>query len=148
VYAQKGLTDMSFQIGDWVWLSILNLKRRMPGMPKLMPKYVGHFRVTRKVNETTYKLDLKDTEKKVHNVFHIPLLKPYKGTEPTTIMTVIRYEDKYSNGTYRRYEVRCIVDHRVTQRIRTHADGYKSDKKPDGIEYLVAWKGFDNIHDT
>jgi hypothetical protein len=147
-YAQKGLTDMSFQIGDWVWLSTLNLKRRLAGTPKLMPKYVGPFRVTRKVNETTYELDLKDTKKKVHPVFHSSLLKPYKGPEPTTIMPIILDEDKDSNGTYQRYEVRCIVDHRVTHRRRTKADGSKSDKKPDGIEYLVAWKGFDNIHNT
>jgi hypothetical protein len=147
-YAQKGLTDMSFQIGDWIWLSTLNLNRRLAGTPKLMPKYAGPFRVTRKVNETTYELDLKDTKKKVHHVFHISLLKPYKGPEPTTIMPIILDEDKDSNGTYQRYEVRCIVDHRVTHRRRTKADGSKSDKKPDGIEYLVAWKGFDNIHNT
>jgi hypothetical protein len=147
-YAQRKMVDEPFRVGEYVWLSTLNLKRRMVGTPKLMPKFVGPFKVVKAVNETTYKLDLAETQKKIHPVFHSSLLKRYKGTVPQKVMPIVLEEDADSNGTYQRYEVHAIVDHRITHRTRPRADGTRTAKRADGVEYLIQWKGFDAIHNT
>ena len=55
-HAQKRMVDASYLAGEYVWLSTVNLRRRLHGCPKLMPKFCGPFKITKVVNETTYEL--------------------------------------------------------------------------------------------
>ena len=80
-YLQKGLQDSAFLEGDYVWLTV-NIRRRLSGTPKLMPRYVGPFKVLKQMGETSYQLDLKETGKRMHDVFHSSLLKKHKGPIP------------------------------------------------------------------
>jgi hypothetical protein len=144
---QKKFTEQPFQVGNWVWLSTLNLRRRMPGTSKLMPKFVGPFKVIKQVNPTTYALDLKDTRKRIHPVFHSSLLKLHKGPVPQKILPII-LEDDVQDGTSERYEVECITDHRLTHRRRSKEDGTRTNKVATGLQYLIKWKGYDAIHNT
>jgi hypothetical protein len=60
-------------------LSTKNLRMRAEDLGsavKLMPKYVGPFKVTDRIGTQAYRLDLPDTYT-VHNVFHTSLLRPY-----------------------------------------------------------------------
>lgn len=147
-YAQKGLSDKPFKVGEYVWLSTLNLRRRLHGTPKLMPRYVGPFKITAAVNDTAYKLDIGETRRKVHNVFHSSLLRQHKGIVPAKPLPIILSEDADAQGTYQRYEVEMIVKHRLKHHQRSRSDGTRAAKRLDGIEYLVKWKGFDIIHNT
>ena len=45
---------------------------------KLRPKYIGPFRVMDDVTKTAVRLNLPATMNKVHPVFHVNLLKPYR----------------------------------------------------------------------
>ena len=67
--------------GDLVMLSTSHLRPTGPAaeLPaKLRPKYIGPFRVMDDVTKTAVRLNLPTTMNKVHPVFHVNLLKPYR----------------------------------------------------------------------
>jgi Chromo (CHRromatin Organisation MOdifier) domain len=145
-YMQKGMEDTAFQQGEYVWLSTINLRRRFTGTPKLMPRYVGPFKVVKLVGETSYKLDLGETGKRLHDVFHSSLLRRHKGPIPKKVSPIVFDGDEDKRGE--RYEVERILKHRCRYRTRPKADGTRTEKVLDDVQYLIRWKGFDDLHDT
>ena len=129
-YLQKGLQDSAFLEGDYVWLSTVNIRRRLTCTPKLMPRYVGPFKVLKQMGETSYKLDLKETGKRMHDVFHSSLLKKHKGPIPASIKPIILDEEDAKPGVSPRYEVETILKHRIMNRTRPRADGTRTSKNP------------------
>jgi hypothetical protein len=76
-YVDKHRGELSFEVGDRVLLSSLNIK--LPptlGSYKLNEKYLGPFKILEKVSEVNYKLDL-PTLMGVHPVFHFSKLKEF-----------------------------------------------------------------------
>jgi hypothetical protein len=63
--------------GDNIWLEAKNLV--VKGSRKLLPKRYGPFKVLECIGAVAYQLKLPPTIK-VHDVFHIDLLSPYKET--------------------------------------------------------------------
>ena len=132
-YANKKRRDLSFEVGDKVLLSGSHINQ--PGSRKLNPKYLGPFEITRVISPVSYQLKLPD-DWKIHDVFHISLLKPY-------------YEDKYDRDInvrpaavsiedgYPVYEVEMILD----KRERKYGRGKR-------IEYLVKWLGYPTYEST
>jgi hypothetical protein len=68
-----------FKEGDKVWLEGTNLKLPYE-MPKLSPRQYRPFRVAPKILDMAYQLELPEGWK-IHSMFHISLLTPYKKTE-------------------------------------------------------------------
>ncbi|KAJ9519333.1 hypothetical protein QJQ45_023132 [Haematococcus lacustris] len=66
--------------GDMVLLSTQNMrgKANLPGVRKLKPRYVGPFSVQYMVGKAAVKLWLPDEWSRLHNVFHVSLVKPYR----------------------------------------------------------------------
>ena len=58
-------------------MSTKNIRLKTPGAKKLLLKWIGPFRVTARIGAVAYRLELTDTMR-IHNVFHVSLLKPYK----------------------------------------------------------------------
>jgi hypothetical protein len=78
----RGHRAVSFSLGDWVWLRVRHrspatLSAVMRG--KLRPRYFGPYKVAAMINEVAYRLELPSTAR-IHNVFHIGLLKKFLGT--------------------------------------------------------------------
>src|SRR5258708_36585775 len=65
-------------IGQRVWLEGCNL--HVSGPAKLRPKWYGLFQIKQKIGNVGYCLELPNSIK-VHDVFHIDLLTPYKEME-------------------------------------------------------------------
>jgi hypothetical protein len=72
-------TAPTFQTGDQVWLDGRNIKTFHP-TAKLAPKHHGPFPIIRVLSPITYELRL-PVQWKLHPVFHVDLLTPYRETE-------------------------------------------------------------------
>ena len=66
------------RIGDKVWLLRWNLKTHRPS-DKLDYQRLGSFSIIKQVNEVAYRLELPPSMK-IHPVFHVSLLEPYKDS--------------------------------------------------------------------
>jgi integrase-like protein/chromodomain-containing protein len=117
-------------VGQRVWLEGCNLHIRGPA--KLLPKHYGPFPITQKIGSVAYQLQLPPLIK-VHDMFHIDLLTPYKETEeygqaytrppPITVQSEEEYE----------------VDSILQARRKTPGDS---------IKYKVHWKGYPSADDS
>ena len=118
-----------FNVGDKVWLQAKQIKIHQQSA-KLGPKQLGPFEVTKVRSDIDYKLTLPPALK-VHNVFHVDRLSPYRGnkvnglTPPPPEPVTIEGKEEYK------------VDH-----IR--------DSKLFGrtLKYLMRWKGYGEGEDT
>jgi len=121
------ITEM--KVGDQVWLEGRNLS--IAGNWKLSPKRYGPFPITRKIGTVTYQLQL-PVSMKIHDVFHVDLLLPYKEMEAystpyTCPPPIIDNEEEY--------EIKAILDSRRKGRGRQ-------------LQYLVHWKGYPHSNDS
>ena len=120
---------MEIKEGNQVWLEGHNLS--IAGNRKLSPKCYGPFTVTQMISPVAAHLDLPKSMK-IHNVFHMDLLLPYKETEQygmpfTCPPPIINSEEEY--------EIENILD------ARHHGRGHK-------LQYLVYWKGYPHSNDS
>jgi hypothetical protein len=77
IYADHRRRELHFKVGDHVYLKVSPFKgtRHFRVKGKLAPRFVGPFRVTKRVGVVAYQLDLPQSLSTVHNVFHISQLK-------------------------------------------------------------------------
>nr|KYP55647.1 Transposon Ty3-I Gag-Pol polyprotein [Cajanus cajan] len=84
-WADSHRRDLSFDVGDWVYVRLR--PRRQSSVTgqylgKLQKRFFGPFRVLEKIGAVAYRLDLPPSAK-IHNVFHISLLRPHQGPLPS-----------------------------------------------------------------
>ena len=78
-YVDKRRRDLQFKVGDRVflkvspWKGVLRFGRR----GKLRLRYIGPYEIISRVGPVAYKLDLLPELSKVHNVFHVSMLRKY-----------------------------------------------------------------------
>ncbi|GJU11673.1 hypothetical protein Tco_1134069 [Tanacetum coccineum] len=71
------------------WKGVVRFGKR----GKLNPRYVGPFKVTERVGEVAYKLELPEELSRVHNTFHVSNLKKCHADEPLAVQL-----DGHSSG--------------------------------------------------
>lgn len=69
-------TPREFSVGDKVFLRV-KIERSAIKSSKLFARYVGPFTIIQKVNFIAYQLEFPNSLAKMHNVFHVSLLKTY-----------------------------------------------------------------------
>lgn len=64
---------MEFEVDDLVFVKTSPLKHvmRFGNVGKLVPRFVGHFKVLEQIRSSTYRVDLLEMMVGVHNVFHL-----------------------------------------------------------------------------
>jgi hypothetical protein len=139
VYADQKRRDATFTAGDRVLLNTRHLRVKAPDgkkasgkrMKKLMPKWIGPFKVLKRVGAVAYELEVPPSMK-MHDVFHVSLLKPYHtdGTvQPPPVTVMLDGEQEF--------EVERILLHELVRK-----------GKRKSYRYLVKWKGFSAEHNT
>jgi hypothetical protein len=76
-YADKRRRDLSFEIGDFIYLKVSPMRgtRRFRVKGKLAPRYVGPFNIIDCKGEVAYQLELPPQLSEVHDVFYVSQLK-------------------------------------------------------------------------
>ena len=135
--ADDSRQHMEFDIGDYVLVNADHIQadwERQRPTRKLGPKKLGPYRITHKVSDVAFKLELPPSIR-VHPVFHISLLEKYRPNvtqfrhrtpprPPPVIINDHPLDDEY--------EVEQILDDKTTRQRR---------------HFLVKWKGYP-IHES
>ena len=120
----KVMEQPDFKVGDQVMLNAKNITTKRPSK-KLDNKNLGPFKITEKVGNRAYRLELPETMK-VHDVYHVSLLEPYREAEIIPGRRAPPPPPIEVDGE-QEYEVEGIG---------------KSRKNKGHVEYLVLWKGY------
>ena len=80
-YADVRRRELEFQVDDWVFLKVSPMKgvMRFRKKWKLSPRYIGPYKILKKVGKVAYELELQKELATTHPVFHISLLKKCVG---------------------------------------------------------------------
>jgi hypothetical protein len=126
---EQRMKPYKFNVRDKVWLQAKQIKVHQQSA-KLGPKQLGPFEVTEVRSEVDYKLALPPALR-IHDVFHVDRLSPYKGNEvngqvpPPPEPVTVKGEEEY--------EVDHIRDSKLFGRT---------------LKYLVRWTGYGEGEDT
>jgi transposase InsO family protein len=119
-YYDEKHTPRTFNVGDKVLLNSRNIHTSRPSK-KLDHKYYGPFEVEEPIGKQAYKLRLPHTFR-IHNVFHVSLLEPYKGRSDDVVAPPPIMIDGERHD-----EVELILDSRLYRKR---------------LQYLVKWLGW------
>jgi hypothetical protein len=147
---QHRLPTPSFTPGDMVYLDAANLDLKLgKHAKKFDPRWTGPFEVKgqRPDNPLAYKLLLPPGLRKLHDVFHVNLLKPACG-RPSQFLDPDEVKDVSPEliDSQLEYVVEEILNHEFTITLRKVL-GYKAKQRVQGIKYLVRWAASGPEHD-
>ncbi|XP_070054421.1 uncharacterized protein [Nicotiana tomentosiformis] len=89
-YSDVQRHDLEFQVGDRVFLRISPMKGVMHfgKKSKLSPRYIGPYKIIRRIGQVGYELELSSKLEFVHLVFHVSMLRKCIG-DPSRVIPII-----------------------------------------------------------
>ena len=120
-YADRRRRPLEFEVGDLVFLKVKAHHGfvRFGCRGKLAPRYIGPFEILKRVGSVSYQLSLPPSMERVHDVFHVSLLRKYLHDPSHVIPVDDIVVDK--NATYKTQPVK-ILDTKV-QELRNKTIG-------------------------
>ncbi|XP_009603025.2 uncharacterized protein [Nicotiana tomentosiformis] len=116
-YSDVRHRDLEFQVDDWAFLKVSPMKgvMRFGKKGKLSPRYIGPYRILRRIGQVAYELELPQELADVHPVFHVSMLRKFMG-DPSLVVPTEIIGVKYSL-TYEEIPV-AILDRQI-RKLRT-----------------------------
>jgi hypothetical protein len=76
-YPDKRRRDLSFKIGDFIYLKVSPMRgtRRFKVKGKLAPRYVSPFKIISHKGEVAYQIELPPQLSDIYDMFHVSQLK-------------------------------------------------------------------------
>nr|XP_011462115.1 PREDICTED: uncharacterized protein LOC105350846 [Fragaria vesca subsp. vesca] len=102
-YADVRRRDLEFQVGDWVFLKLSPWKGvvRFGKRGKLSPRYIDPYEIIERVGSLAYRLALPPELSRIHNVFHVSMLRKYIADpshvlqeQPISLTRDLTYEEE------------------------------------------------------
>ncbi|KAL6218368.1 hypothetical protein ACLB2K_011582 [Fragaria x ananassa] len=102
-YADVRRRVLEFQVGDWVFLKLSPWKGvvRFGKRGKLSPRYIGPYEIIERVGSLAYRLALPPELSRIHNVFHVSMLRKYIADpshvlqeQPISLTRDLSYEEE------------------------------------------------------
>ncbi|GKF62426.1 putative reverse transcriptase domain-containing protein [Tanacetum coccineum] len=86
-YADNRRRQIDFNVGDFVMLKVSPWKvvLRFKNKGKLSPRFMGPFKILKRVGEVAYVLELPKEMKGIHNTFHVSYLRKFLADELSVI---------------------------------------------------------------
>ncbi|XP_048326775.2 uncharacterized protein LOC112493327 [Ziziphus jujuba] len=98
-YADVRRKDFKFEVSDRVFLRLSPWKGvvRFGKRRKLSPRYIGPYEMVKRIGPVAYRMDLSEELSRVHDVFHISMLRKYIS-DPSHVMETpeIEFRDDLS----------------------------------------------------
>ena len=87
-YVDLKRKEIEFRVGDKVFLKVSPWKKvfRFGRKGKLSPRFIGPFEVTERIGPVAYRLQLPSDLEKIHNVFHVSMLRRYRS-DPSHVLS-------------------------------------------------------------
>jgi hypothetical protein len=107
-YADKRRRDLSFKIGELIYLKVSPMRgtRRFRVKGKLARRYVGPFKIIDRKGEPAYQLELQPQLSEVHHVFHVSQLK--KCLQVPEEQLLMEYLDLGGDLTYSERPIKIL----------------------------------------
>ena len=128
-FYNKTVKPWSYSKGDLILLSAAHINTIHPSK-KLDWKFHSPFRIAKMVGAQAYRLELRECLHFIHDMFHISLLEPFRqcASEENPEPEPIKVDDQME------WEVNEVLD--------------SWQQKNRGLQYLLQWKGYSDLHDT
>ncbi|VFQ97977.1 unnamed protein product [Cuscuta campestris] len=86
-YADLKRRDREYNVGDMVFLKVSPWKKvlRFGKKGKLSPRFIGPYRILERIGAVAYRLELPPELNRIHDVFHVSMLRRYRS-DPTHVL--------------------------------------------------------------
>ncbi|MCO5603662.1 hypothetical protein L7F22_057813 [Adiantum nelumboides] len=119
--ADRHRRELVFSLGDWARLRKMKGKERL--FPKLGMRYYGPFQICDKISNVAYRMKIPEGWK-IHNAFHVSLLRPFVGDMPEDMVPEEQLEVEELDEIHVPEQILAHKDRKVARRYLVKFKNY------------------------